>query len=128
MMFQEEFFRTFGKRAIIVAGEPDLPMVIQPILYNDEPTVELHVPSNITRDLEDCEHCVLCLGDCLDNTEENRIRVLKESAKNLRTLADAIDAHLAGKTPEQFCEEFGIEKEWDDDEDEEEDDDDAADE
>lgn len=63
------------------------------------------------------ETVVICQGYGLEGTPEDWARMKKIAVENLRKLADAIEAEMNGKTPDEFLADFGIEHEDEEEED-----------
>lgn len=108
---KEEFRDNYSKFAIPVALEGSQVAVVQHVLRNSEPCLELSIGIN-GEFPEDLDGVYIGFGDALDNDQEGRELVAKDAVANLRKLADAIEQwQLQGRETDNFLDDFGLEEE-----------------
>lgn len=131
---KKEFIQEYSKFAIPVALESCQVAVVQHVVRNCSPCLELSIGVNASFPEGLDGGVYIGFGDALDNDEEGREIVAKDAVVNLRKLADAIEQwQLQGRETENFLDDFFGPDEEDEDEeiewrtvygDEDEDDDD----
>ena len=108
----QDFVSEYSTDAIPVAAKNgDLVMVLGKMVYNDAPGICLSTAVGEVPEMAD--QVQIAEGEGLDPDDDGWACVMRGVVSNLRLMADSLEAWAAGKKPQEFWAEFGLE---DDDE------------